>query len=141
MGSAADKGCIEFDENFNVIQSLAILRTIVFRCHWSRHTLSMMTYTHRTTCSLMDEVFPTPRVLVNLRDIQLRIEKAEDDRKNAKQLDVDGAIRSLLTPFLHIIRLKESDGDFVDKDLELLCTQTIEKMKTTENFHEIDYIL
>jgi len=120
-----DEGFIKSDENFNVLQSLSILRTIVFRC-WSRHALSMMTHTHQTTCST--------RELVNFKDFQLRrIEKAEEDRTRQQlvepQLEVDDAIRSLLTPFLHIIRLKESDGDSVNNDLELLCILTIEKIK------------
>lgn len=117
-----NKGCIKTDENF--IQSLSILRTIVFRCHWSRHyALSMTTYeyTHRTTCST--------RQHINFKDFHLQIEKAEQDRTQVEpQLEVDDAIRSLLTPFLHIIRLKESDGDSVHNDLELLCIQTIEKI-------------
>lgn len=116
-----NKGCIKTDENF--IQSLSILRTIVFRCHWSRHyALSMTTYeyTHRTTCST--------RQHINFKDFHLQIEKAEQDLSEPNQLEVDDAIRSLLTPFLHIIRLKESDGDSVHNDLELLCIQTIEKI-------------
>jgi hypothetical protein len=121
-----DEGFIKSDENF--IQSLSILRTIVFRCHWSRHhALSMTTfeYTHRTTCST--------RQHINFKDFHLQIEKAEQARTQQQlvepQLEVDDAIRSLLTPFLHIIRLKESDGDSVHNDLELLCIQTIEKIK------------
>ena len=119
-----DEGFIKSDENF--IQSLSILRTIVFRC-WSRHALSMMTHTHQTTCST--------RELVNFKDFQLRrIGKAEEDRTRQQlsepnQLEIDDAIRSLMTPFLRIIRLKESDGDSVHTDLELLCIQTIEKIK------------
>ena len=121
-----DEGFIKSDENFNVLQSLSILRTIVFRC-WSRHALSMMTHTHQTTCST--------RELVNFKDFQLRrIGKAEEDRTRQQlsepnQLEIDDAIRSLMTPFLRIICLKESYGDSVHTDLELLCIQTIEKIK------------
>jgi hypothetical protein len=122
-----DEDCIKTDENFNLLQSLSILRTIVFRCHWSRHALSMTTHTHQTTFST--------REFINFKDVHLRIEKAEEDRtrqllSEPNQLEIDDAIRSLLTPFLRIIRLKVSDGNSVDNVLELLCIQTIEKIKS-----------
>jgi len=117
------------------LQSLSILRIIVFRCHGPREVVFAMRRRERPDIRSTDMPFLSPRGgIVGSDDARSIIEKAEEHRKlqcgqRPNQLDVDEGIGSVLEPFLRVIRAKESDEVSIDRDLELLCTQTISLLR------------
>ncbi|KAL3827631.1 hypothetical protein ACHAXA_000504 [Cyclostephanos tholiformis] len=114
-----------------LLQSLSILRTVVFRCHGSPGLVVSMIHRQRSDAiRSVDAISLLNRgVVAGSEDVQSLIKKAKEHRARQSgqpnQLDVDEAIAPVLEPFLRIIRGKETNACSIDSNLESLCTQTI----------------
>ena len=125
-------------EYCNYLQSLSILRTILFRCDGSPQIVSLI---HKqftdannsegsTNCVLSSLLFS--QGIASPRDVQTLIWQAEELWKQqwnqTVNRRVDDELHTVLKPFRHVLRVNESNFGSVDKDLHLLCSQAIDIM-------------
>jgi hypothetical protein len=117
-------------ENANFIQSLSILRVILFRCNvtsserlWSILTAGDDAVTATTSASS----FLMADGIVSSEEVQSILDQVKDyeQEESTEQLQKDDARTRLLKPFCDVIRLSKSNHDLVSDNLEMLCTQTI----------------
>jgi hypothetical protein len=116
-------------ENANFIQSLSILRVILFRCNAtsSDRLCSILTGDDVVTATTSASSFLMADGIVSSEEVQSILDKAKDyeQEESTEQLQKDDARTRLLKPFCDVIRLSKSNPDLVSDDLEMLCTQTI----------------
>jgi hypothetical protein len=115
-------------ENANFIQSLSILRVILFRCNvtsserlWSIFAAGNDATTTTASPFLMADG------IVSSEEVQSILDKAKDyeQEESTEKLQKDDVRTRLLKPFCDVVRLSKSNPDLVSDDLEMLCTQTI----------------
>ncbi|KAL7532256.1 hypothetical protein ACHAXR_009448 [Thalassiosira sp. AJA248-18] len=116
-------------EHCNFLQSLSILRTILFHCGGSQEVVSLIhnQFTSETKDSIALASFLLPHGVASADDVQTLLEGVQKKQKHCTQkqnLGNGDAINSVLKPFCGVIDVKESNV-LVDSNLEVLCTQTI----------------
>ena len=125
-------------EHCNFVQSLSVLRTILFRCGGSREIVSLVGHQF-TTKVTNDETtidlssFLLPNGVVSIDDVQTLLKNSEGTLKQQSQCmeaaSDDGIKSELLKPFREVLQREIKDGNEVDSDLKLLCTQTIQLLQ------------
>jgi len=118
-------------EHCNFLQSLSIIRTILFRCGGSREVVSMIhhQYSIGSKSSTALNSFLLPHGVISLDDMQTLLKLAEEGRKqriDTQHMGTHDEVNAVLKPFRGVIQVKESNARMVDYDLEVLCTQTIQ---------------
>lgn len=124
-------------EHCNYLQSLSILRTILFRCDGSPQIMSLIHQQFSATnnsdssndCILSS--FLGDQGIASPRDVQALITQAEEQCKlqwnQMKHIGNDDEIQSaLLKPFQGVLQVNETIDGVVDSKLQLLCSQTID---------------
>ena len=118
---------------------MSVLRTILFRCGGSRDIVSLVGHQF-TTKVTNDETtidlssFLLPNGVVSIDDVQTLLKNSEGTLKQQSQCmeaaSGDGIKSELLKPFREVLqRMEIKDGNEVDSDLKLLCTQTIQLLQ------------
>ena len=129
---AADPSLADI-EHCNFIQSLSILRTILFRCGGSKEVVSLLydQFTTEKTDVTADTLssFLLPHGVANVDVVQTLLEEAEEKQREVQCNQTDDAINSILKPFHRVMQVKESNAGSVDSDLEVLCRQTIQLLQ------------
>ena len=115
-------------ENANFIQSLSILRVILFRCNVtsSERLWSIFGTGNNVTTTTSASSFLMADEIVSSDEVQSMLDKDKgyEQEDSTEKLQNDVRTR-LLKPFCDVIRLSKSNPDLVSDDLEMLCTQTI----------------
>ncbi|KAL7433015.1 hypothetical protein ACHAXH_004103, partial [Discostella pseudostelligera] len=123
-------------EHCNYLQSLSILRTILFRCDGSPQIMSLIH--HQFSATTNSEVsnycllssFLGDQGIASPRDVQALITQAEEEWKQQwnqmEHIGNNDEIQSaLLKPFRDVLQVNESNAGVVDTNLQLLCSQAI----------------
>ncbi len=123
-------------EHCNHLQSLSILRTILFRCDGSPQILSLIHDQFTTLCNSdgsknsILSLFVCAQGVASPRDTQTILSQAQErwklQWKQTKQSEIYGKMQPVLKPFRQVLQLNESNSGFVDSDAHLLCKQIIE---------------
>lgn len=124
-------------EHCNYVQSLSILRAILFRCDGSPQIIA--TLIHRqfiinSESPRMPSLFLSTQGISSSRDVQTLITKAEDRWKLQwtqvnKCAPGDDEMQTVLKPFREVLQLYELNPGLVDSDLHLLCSQTLDSLR------------
>lgn len=118
-------------ERCNFLQSLSILRAILFRCGGSEEVVTEIHDQFATDpeVATMLPRYLLPNGIAGPDDVQALLGEVEEERRRSKDrarcLGVDVSRNSVLEPFRSVLRAKESDDRLVDRDLEVLCDQTV----------------
>jgi hypothetical protein len=116
-------------ENANFIQSLSILRVILFRCNVtsSERMWSIFATGNDVSATTTASSFLMADGIVSSDEVQSMLNKAKghEQEDSTEQSQKDDVRTRLLKPFCDVIRLSKSNPDLVSDDLEMLCTQTV----------------
>jgi len=122
--SSDDNRLIADIEHSNFLQSLSILRTILFRCGGSHEVVSLVHDQFTSDITASCKSFVSDKGVVSTEDVQAILKKTVTEANEDKHLEAsftyDDMKAVVLKPFHSMIKMKK------DKDLELLCTQTIQ---------------
>jgi len=118
-------------EHCHFLQSLSILRTILFQCGGSREVVSVVQnqFSSELKAPTTHSSFLLPHGVAGSDDVHTllnEVEKRQYQCNQTRQIGVHDAIHSILKPFRSVLQVKETNDGLVDYDLEVLCTQTIQ---------------
>ena len=113
-------------EHSNFLQSLLILRTILFRCGGSREIVSLVHDQFTSDIIASCASFVLDKGVASTNDVQAILKKIVTESNEGKHLEAsttfDDMKAVVLKPFHTELKMKKDN----DNDLELLCTQTIQ---------------
>ena len=134
-------------EHCHFVQSISILRTIIFQCGGSLAVVSAIylqtvdgsmpptPYYQQNNhwCGKVNSAYCSVICLFSMDDVQDLLKKVEEsselfDSQRLVEKHPD-AIHHILKPFKHVLRLKESDPNLLDFPLEMLCSQSIQLLQ------------
>ena len=113
-------------EHSNFLQSLLILRTILFRCGGSREIVSLVHDQFTSDIIASCASFVLDKGFASTNDVQAILKKTVTESNEGKHLEAsttfDDMKAVVLKPFHTKLKTKKDN----DNDFELLCTQTIQ---------------
>jgi len=113
-------------EHSNFLQSLSILRTILFRCGGSREIVSLVHDQFTSDIIASCASFVLDKGVASTNDVQAILKKTVTESNEGKHLEASTTFDDMKAvvrkPFHTELKMKKDN----DNDLELLCTQTIQ---------------
>ncbi len=126
--SVGDSPSLVDVQHCNFLQSLSVLRTILFHCGGSPaivstiHRQSVSTTSDSAGGSSAQSFFLKPSGVASTDDVQAFLRQQEEQTTPKKD---PTAVACVMKPFHDVLAVKEENGDTVDCALENLCEQAI----------------
>lgn len=130
IGASRTPSLADF-EHCNFLQSLSVLRTILFRCGGSRGAVSLIHdqfFDEPKEGPITLSSFLLPNGVASLEAVESRLKEVRGKQCQCSQMQrahTHKSMNSVLKPFRDVISARESDVTTVSRDLEVLCSQTI----------------